>query len=367
MNKALFFFSSSSGMGLTSHFSRQIVDMYNYGIIHGWDTYCVSTQNEQNAGLWDYVETNIPSGYIIKIPNNTSASTAIKEKILGYELSIIHVQGFSQLKEIIPLLNKSIRCVITIHSYPNKPFLKKFVKGSAYYWMAKKYADKMIFVSPFALRGFLGGGKLSKMGKIVHIPFCLPYDDCAIESSYIKDNCFNIVYLANFLKNKGHERYFESIKRFSIEHQDVHFWFFGDGPRKSVFQDMIKKAGLEEQIHCPGRVDRKDVPGILKKSQLAMILSKKETAGHAFLEPIMNGCPVIGTRVGFAEYLIQDYITSLGIDNVDDLYKALKFAYTHYCEMKKMAKRMQSITSETFKYEAMIEAYYRIYEDITEQ
>lgn len=364
MKKAVFFFSCSAGIGLTSHFSRQIVDMYNYGKNHSWEAYCVSTKNEQNAGLWDYVESNIPSSNIIKIANNASASTALKEKIFDYEQSIIHVQGFSQLKEITSLLNESIKCVITVHSYPDKPIFKKLVKGSAYYWMAKKYADKMIFLSPFAMRGFMGGGRLAKMGKITHIPFSLPYDDCAIESSYIKDKCFNIVYLANFLKNKGHERYFESIKRFSIEHQDVHFWFFGDGPRKSMFQNMVKKAGLDEQIHCPGRVERKYVPGILKKSQLAMILSKKETAGHAFLEPIMNGCPVIGTRVGFAEYLVQDYITSVGIDNVEDLYNALQFAYTHYDEMKMMAQRMLSISSVTFKYDAMIEAYFKMYEDI---
>ena len=154
------------------------------------------------------------------------------------------------------------------------------------------------------------------------------------------------------------------MKKFADEHADVSFWFFGDGPRKNAFLKLIENAHMEKQMHCPGRVDRKYVPCLIKKSQLAMVLSRTETAGHAFIEPIMYGCPVIGTRVGFAEYLIQDYITSKGINNEKSLFETLQFAYYNQEEMKREALRLQKIINSLYDYQEMIKAYYMLYSEI---
>ena len=361
----MFFFADSANIGLTSHLARQVVDMYDYGREVGFDTYCVSEEGEQNEGLWRFVEDKMPGDFIIRYNeiDLKALKKSLSEKIGQYDLSVVHFQGFNRLRNIKDLLKGNVRSVITINSFPVKPYFKKYAIGFAYYWYARKYADKLIFLSPFALRRFVGSQKLMNKGKIVHLPLCIPQNESA-ERYDMPSNSFNIVYLANFLKNKGHEKFFPSIEKFARKYENVHFWLFGDGPRRDAVLKLISDSSLESKIHCPGRVDRKYVPSILKQSQTAMILSHQETGGHAFIEPIMYGCPVIGSRVGYAEYLIQDYMTSLGVDMVESLYNALEYSYRHPLEMKAKAEKMNMIVDTVFDYEAMIKAYYELYDNL---
>ena len=368
MDKAVFFICSSEDIGLTTHFSRQIVDMYSYGKTVEFDTYCVSDKKEQNEGNWEYVRKHIPSDSIIAFDDcdYDSLKESLNQRIRTYEKVIIHFQGFTQLLKLRSLLKEKakVKACITIHAFPNTQFLRKYIWGSVYNALICRYIDKAIFLSPFSIRNFVGHKELIRKGKVVHIPFNLPEQTIYGTNKWLNTDQFNVVYLANFFRNKGHERFFPAFESFAQRHEDVAFYFFGEGERKEKVEALIREKHLEKQIHCPGRVPHSDIPAIWQYAKLSLVLSKTETAGHAALEPALAGVPLIGTRVGFSEYLIQDYITGFGVGSVKELENIFEYAYSNYDKVKAMASTAQLYARTIFNYQAMLEGYYNLYKGL---
>lgn len=367
--KALFFWGSSTGIGLTNHFSIQIVDMYHYGINRGWRIYLLSSSYEQNEGLWEKVEQTIPTKFIVKYDekNLNELCEVISTISSQYDKVVIHVQGISQLLSIKSLLrDKKVKVVTTIHAFANGIPYKRPIVSSIYTYLINKYVDKAIFLSPFAIRSFWGANFLLKRGKIVHIPFNLKYsqEKKDSENRYFDLDKFNIIYLANFTRNKGHERFLYTIIKFCQENANVRFYFFGEGERRKDVLAKVKKAKCEEQIFCPGRISYSDVKNVLQYANAALNLSASENAGHAAIEPMMYSIPLIATRVGSAEYLLQDYITGFGVSSPNELFKKLQYVYTHYDHSRKVAMEAKKIATTIFDYEKMIEAYFELYESL---
>lgn len=367
--KAIFFWGSSVGIGLTTHFSTQIINMYQYGLKKGWDTYLISTKGEQSEGLWKRVEKEIITTHIIKY--NERETTYLNDILLNlfadYDKIVIHVQGISQLLSIKSLLkDKKVKVVTTIHAFANGIPYKRPIVSSIYSYLINRYVDKAIFLSPFAIRSFWGAKFLFRRGKIVHIPFNLKYSQEVIypDNSYFDLEKFNIIYLANFTKNKGHERFLSAIIKVCQENPNVRFYFFGEGERREDVLSKVKKARCEKQIFCPGRISYDDVRRVLQVANVALNLSASENAGHAAIEPMFYSIPLIATRVGSAEYLLQDYITGYGVSSPNELYEKLQYVLNHYDAALKVASEAKKIAMTVFDYEKMIQAYFELYENL---
>jgi glycosyltransferase involved in cell wall biosynthesis len=370
MKKAVFFYASSDEIGLTSHFATSTGDLYK---ITGdsVDFYLVSDEKEQNPGLWDEVEKLIPPDRIIKFHDSdyNVLNTRLINIIEHYERVIFHFQGIKHILNTRILLKNyknKVAALVTIHSFQNGNWKKNLV-SFIYSRIILKYITKAIFLSPFAWKNFNGSKRLFKRGKIIHIPFNLPNFEVQYtndDDKILNKNDFNIVYLANFTKNKGHEKYFEGIVRFVKEYPDVNVYLFGEGKRKKCVLKKIKKAGIENNMFCPGRVERKFVPSILKKTSIALNLSGSENAGHALIEPMLQGVSVIATRVGPGEYLIQDGINGIGISNNVDLYLALKLLKTNSELRKELGINAKTIVNELYDYKKMIKAYKNLYTEL---
>lgn len=369
MKKALFFFAGSKGMGLTSLFSDIFIDLFRRGSKKGFDVYIVSDKKEQNPGLWEKIEHNIPAGYIIKYDENHPENIVklLKEKTVPYEKCVLHMQGISHIQLAKELLKQDkIKGAVTIHSFSNGNW-KRSIVSCIYSKYINKYIDKAIFSSPFAINHFTGSRKLMKKGKIAHIPFNLPPLATQYEKTddgILNPDQYNIVYLANFFKNKGHEKYLPAIIRFAKENPDARIYFFGDGVRRQAVIDQIKSLGADGQIFCPGRIPRNIVPSILEKTSAALVLSENETFGHCILEPIMMGVPTVSTRVGCGEYLIQDYINGIGINSSADLYKALTLLKSTPELGRQMAENGKRMVESFYKYQNMLDAYFELYDSL---
>lgn len=370
MNKAIFFFAGSQGIGLTSHFADISIDLFHKGQQEGWDVYVVSDKKEQNPRLWEKVEQHIPAENIVKYDESHPYEVVhtLEEKISPYKKCVLHLQGLSHIRLTKKLLERdNIKSVVTIHSFSNGNW-KRPIVSFIYSRYISRYVEKAIFLSPFASNCFLGSGRLKRQGKVVHIPFNLPllsgqYEK--IDDGILESNRYNVVYLANFFKNKGHEKYFPAIVRFVKENPDVRVYFFGEGVRRQAVIDRIKASKVSDQIFCPGRVPRNMIPSILSKSRTTLLLSKSENANHAAIESLMMGVPHISTRVGASESFIQDYINGIGIDGPADLYKALTLLKSTPELGAQMAENGKRMIETFYLYENMLDAWFRLYKSLS--
>ena len=358
---AYFFFADSKGMGLTSHFARQVVDMFE-SPARDSDFYVVSDKKEQNSGCWDLVHKHIPEQFIVKYDERDFAE--LRSRLSGimekYECSVFHIQGANHIRNLKPLLRlPKVKSLVTVHSFAHGVWWKRPVVSLAYAVGVLRYVNKIIFTCPYSKNLFWGHGLLENAGKILHIPFALA--DSSTPNAESKECVFRCVYLANFFPHKQHEKYLGAVIRFCKKHKNAFFEFLGEGPcRRSVLKKVVA-AGVSDRILCPGRLPRNEAMNRLRTADVALALSASETFGHNSVEPAMMGIPVIATRVGAAEYFIQDFVNGFGISNPEELYSALEFLHSNPEMRRSMGRRIRAMAERTFDYSAMIQALFSAY------
>ena len=77
----------------------------------------------------------------------------------------------------------------------------------------------------------------------------------------------------------------------------------------------------------------------------------------------MQRAPVIGTRVGFLEFLLQDGITGFGINNQEQLRMALETLYKSPELRKQIGERACKTVAGFFDYSSMLQEFTRLYQD----
>ena len=156
----------------------------------------------------------------------------------------------------------------------------------------------------------------------------------------LKDTDYVLIYSAELNENKNQDMLIKSMQIINKNNPRIHLLLAGIDSYNGKYQDQVKSLGLESNIHFIGY--RKDIPKILKISNLAVSASKREGLGLNIVEALINGLPVIATnnrghrdliKDGINGYLVEidDYITmankikEISKKNSTNKYDASKF------------------------------------------
>lgn len=104
-----------------------------------------------------------------------------------------------------------------------------------------------------------------------------------------------------------------------------------------------------------GGIDRKYIPSILKRMNLAVCTSKSETFGHVIVEPMFAGIPVVTFDTGAASYLIRDFSNGFVIRNKserENFKKAVEFLLRNKEAAKSMGRRNKEIANQLLTWDA---------------
>ena len=129
--------------------------------------------------------------------------------------------------------------------------------------------------------------------------------------------------LALMTKNKGQFYLLEAFAM-GFQNENCHLWFGGNGPLRRQLEKTAKRLGVSDQVHFLGMVPPAEVPELLRKVDVMVIASHYETFGLVAAEALMSGTPVIATRCGGPECIIE-HKDGLMVPpkNPDELSKAL--------------------------------------------
>jgi glycosyltransferase involved in cell wall biosynthesis len=93
---------------------------------------------------------------------------------------------------------------------------------------------------------------------------------------------------------------------------DVRLTIVGDGSLQEDLRSRVEHLGLEESVRLVGQ--HPDVKRFLQSSDIFVLLSESEGMPISMLEAMACGLPVVVTRVGDIEDLVQDEIHGCLID-----------------------------------------------------
>lgn len=141
--------------------------------------------------------------------------------------------------------------------------------------------------------------------------------------------------LGGFNEQKGIDILLKAISLWMPPVNSCEFWIAGDEDKNNFYKNLATKLGVNKYINWMGIISRNKVPELFRKADIYVLPSRHETFGVVCLEAIASGMPVISTKCGGPEDIIND-INGMLINANDP--KELAIA------LKKMAKNITSFS-----------------------
>lgn len=144
----------------------------------------------------------------------------------------------------------------------------------------------------------------------------------------LNTDTFNVKALGSLRGIKGYDTLIKAFRKFSLDKADVRLFIGGSGDNYKQLSDMIAELCLENKAFLIGQVERKDVERFYSDCSVFVCSSRMETFSVVTAEALGCGVPVISTRCGGPEDMINE---SNGIlvdtDNADAMAEALEKMY----------------------------------------
>lgn len=175
-----------------------------------------------------------------------------------------------------------------------------------------------------------------------------------------------VISIGNIRPAKGYPYLVEAAADVISENRDIHFIVVGH-PRKDLFQKLeaqVKVAGIESNIHFLGFRD--DVEDVLCQADVFLLPSTSEGFSISTVEAMMACVPVVATRSGGPEEILDHEKTGLLVPAGDS--QAICDAVLRVVRKKvpaDMTARARESAEQFFSVHAMLSQYEALYQELT--
>jgi glycosyltransferase involved in cell wall biosynthesis len=114
-----------------------------------------------------------------------------------------------------------------------------------------------------------------------------------------------LINLAMMMEKKGQIDLLAAFAKAFPAPSEIELWFGGDGPIRQQLEDQAQALNIAGRVRFLGRVPPEDVPALLVGADMMVLPSHYETFGVVVAEALSLGVPVIATRCGGPESIIQ--------------------------------------------------------------
>lgn len=152
---------------------------------------------------------------------------------------------------------------------------------------------------------------------------------------------------------KGHQYFLEAAQIILEQHPEVRFVVAGDGPQRTVLEEMAGRLGIGKQVHFTGFVS--EVSSLMADLDLLVISSLWEGFGLTAVEAMALGVPVVSTEVGGLPEVVLHGETGLLVPpaNAAALAKNIIWMLEHPEAAAEMAKKATLAVCEKFTAQVM--------------
>lgn len=86
----------------------------------------------------------------------------------------------------------------------------------------------------------------------------------------------------------------------------VEFWVAGDGPARLRLMRQARRLGVDDRVRFVGHVARENAPALYRQCHAFVLPSQHESFGVVAIEAAASGLPIIATRCGGPESIVND-------------------------------------------------------------
>jgi glycosyltransferase involved in cell wall biosynthesis len=138
------------------------------------------------------------------------------------------------------------------------------------------------------------------------------------------DRCFHFINVGMMNENKGQASTLRAFAAIAGAHPEARLMFVGDGPHRRMLEDEARALGLTDRVLFTGMLARELVRDAIAAADVLVLSSRYETFGVVLIEALALGKPVIATRCGGPESIVEERDGILvPIDDVPSLAAAM--------------------------------------------
>lgn len=137
----------------------------------------------------------------------------------------------------------------------------------------------------------------------------------------------------------------------------------GDGDERENLEKLVKDLNLDDRVIFLGSLSRERVKLEMAKSSVFVLPSRYETFGVVLVEALALGKPVIATRCGGPESIINDTVgTLVEVDDIKQLSEAMLYSYFNYDKYN--SEDIKQYCINNFSEEAVTSKLTEIYQSV---
>jgi len=274
--------------------------------------------------FWNIIPTKFWLGNKIWI---WSCFNHLKDYIKKYgKPDLIHAHCIFNGGIVAQLANKyfGIPFIITEHSTMyGKKGLSKYQKSAAFK-VLDNAKSAIVVSSPF--RNLLSESIEFDKNRIKIIPNFIDTNFFNPEISseiQLNENLKFIFACSYHIQDKRIDRLIEAYNLIKNDFQDIDLVIGGEGEKTNELKGLVNKLGLEKNVHFVGFLMKEKVRDYMSKSILFCLPSDVETFGVVLIEALSLGIPIISTKCGGPEDIINDEVGILADKSTDSIKNAL--------------------------------------------
>jgi glycosyltransferase involved in cell wall biosynthesis len=144
---------------------------------------------------------------------------------------------------------------------------------------------------------------------------------------------------------KGMDLLLQAFARWQPTAGDVHLHVAGDGPERARLQALAQQLGVAARVRWLGALAPAEVPACMAACDAFVLASRHESFGVVLVEALMAGKPLLATRCGGPESVV-DHSNGVLVDvnSVDALVHGLTMLHIQMRRWQPQALRAAAIT-----------------------
>lgn len=283
---------------------------------------------------------------------------ALRRIVKKEGIDIVQVNDFYNLLGVfLKMTGVKVRLITNVRFLPSAlpgPLRKLWTT------LAQKYADTVICVSDAVLKQLPPNVNTIRIYDPVSFPEQLPVVQERAENKWIQ-----LLYIGNYIQGKGQDFAIEAFEKAYRQNNALRLQFAGgdmglekNRQFKQSLQDRVKAEGLEEVVTFLPFVT--NVEEVIKNADIILNFSESESFSMTCLEASFYGRPVIATKCGGPEEIIDHEKTGLLVGNRDIVSMAegiLKLAAQSPARRYQMGAAGRDYVKEKFSTERFLAAF----------
>jgi glycosyltransferase involved in cell wall biosynthesis len=292
----------------------------------------------------------------------------IKIHCLLYEkIDLIHHHGVLDNSYITQYISQklSIPYIITEHT----PFLNPNTK---FHNPFDNFSSVKNFVQNASVRISPSVFYAKKFENLFNAPYIVIHN--LVEDEFLNDNPINsasgpFVFLSiGYLEPiKNHELLIRAFsKAFPENKSNVVLNIVGTGSLRTKLENITRELNVERYVKFLGYANRQEIKKILDASNVLVVSSNMENSPTVIREAFLRGKPVISTKCGGPQELIDDTNGILcEVNDINSMANAMRQIYENYEKYDKEKIRKDAINK--YSEEVVVKSLQKIYYDILDK